>query len=246
MKASDLLGALLSAGQDMANQGKTIASEKLNVPESGAERSAMLGGMGKGALAAGALALLVGTDTGREIGGSALKIGSVAALGGLAFKAYKNWQTQNAAAESTHTDTAPANSAPAANQPPPALSHMSESEIDARSKKLLSAMIAAAKADGHIDAKETEALQSMMDQLGESNELSAFMQSEIAKPLNPQEIAANTDAPGLAAEVYLMSRLVINDENFMEKAYLGELVKSLNLDPALIAQLDAQATSAQA
>ena len=45
-------------------------------------------------LAAGALvAVLLGTGTGRKVTGSALKLGGLAAVAGLAYKAYQNYQT---------------------------------------------------------------------------------------------------------------------------------------------------------
>jgi len=45
-------------------------------------------------LAAGALAgLLLGTGTGRKITGSALKVGGLAAIAGLAYKAYQNYSS---------------------------------------------------------------------------------------------------------------------------------------------------------
>lgn len=231
MNARSLLDTLLSAGQSLAQQGKDIAEDKLNVPEEQGERSAMLNGMGKGALAAGALALLLGTKTGRNVTGGALKVGSLAALGGLAYKAYQKWQDDKGDTDNVATN----------NQAPVALENFSETEVDARSKKLLQAIIAAAKADGHIDDAEREVINSFMDKLGESAELTSFIQGELAKPLNPADIAENTDAPGLAAEVYLMSKIIINDANFMEKAYLGELSKALHLDADLVANLDEQA-----
>ena len=44
-------------------------------------------------LAAGALvAVLLGTGTGRAVTGTALKLGGIAAIGGLAYKAYQNYQ----------------------------------------------------------------------------------------------------------------------------------------------------------
>lgn len=227
MNARSLLESLLSAGQSMASQGKAIAEEKLNVPKAAEERSAMLNGMGKGALAAGALALLLGTKTGRGVTGGALKIGSLAALGGLAYKAYQNWQKD---------DDQSANVAA-----PQALEQLDDNELDSRSQKLLQAIIAAAKADGHIDDAERTVINEFMQKLGESAELSEFIQKELAKPLNPEEIAEKTTAPGLAAEVYLMSKIIINEANFMEKAYLSELAKALNLDSGLVAQLDEQA-----
>lgn len=229
MNARSLLDTLLSAGQSLAQQGKDIATDKLNIPAEGKERNAMLNGMGKGALAAGALALLLGTKTGRGVTGGALKVGSLAALGGLAYKAYQQWQDKD--------DTAQA----IAQSPAPSLQDFTDSEADARSQKLLQAIIAAAKADGHIDDDERQVINEFMQKLGDSAELSAFIQTELDKPLDPAEIAKDTDKAGLAAEVYLMSKIIINEANFMEKAYLGELAKALSLDEGLIAQLDKQA-----
>lgn len=232
MNARNLLDTLLSAGQSMAQQGKDMAEDKLNIPADGNERSAMLNGMGKGALAAGAVALLLGTKTGREVTGGALKIGSVAALGGLAYKAYQHWQGDKTASSSAQ---------PVA---PAALEQLDDNDADKRSKKLLQAIIAAAKADGHIDDNERGVINEFMSKLGNSTELSHFIQAELEKPLDPNEIAVDTDAPGLAAEVYLMSKIIINEANFMEKAYLGELAKALNLEQGLVAQLNRQAQQA--
>src|ERR1044072_6007374 len=49
-------------------------------------------GAGGGALAGGLAAILLGTKTGRNIGGEALKLGGMAAVGALAYKAYQDWQ----------------------------------------------------------------------------------------------------------------------------------------------------------
>lgn len=235
MDARSLLDSLLSAGSSMVQQGQQVAEDKLNVPKDGSERSAMLNGMGKGALAAGALALLLGTKTGRSVGGGALKIGSLAALGGLAYKAYQSWQDGNENSAQTAQTTQAA---------PQSLEHLDNETLNARSLKLLQAIIAAAKADGHIDDEEKQVINEFMQKLGDSAELSQFIQNELEKPLNPAEIAAETDTPGLAAEVYLMSRIIINESNFMEKAYLSELAKELNLADGLVAQLEEQAAQA--
>ncbi len=223
--ANNLLNTLLSAGQSMAQQGQQIVNDKL--PQDQGERSAMLNGMGKGALAAGALSLLLGTKTGRNIGGGALKIGSVAALGGLAYTAYQKWQENNVG-HSTQTAA------------PESLEYQNTGDSSARSLKILQAVIAAAKADGHIDDNERTVINEFVTKIGDSSELTRFIETELNKPLNPTEIAQDTDAPGLAAEVYLMSRMIIDETNFMEKAYLGELANALNLEADLVAQLDAQ------
>lgn len=46
----------------------------------------------KGAVAGTILAALIGTKAGRAIGGTALRLGGLAAIGGLAFNALRSWQ----------------------------------------------------------------------------------------------------------------------------------------------------------
>lgn len=53
-------------------------------------------------LAAGALAaVLLGTGPGRKVGGAAVKLGGLAAIGGLAYKAYQNYQNGKKPDEAT-------------------------------------------------------------------------------------------------------------------------------------------------
>src|SRR5690348_8427118 len=44
------------------------------------------------AVAGGIAALLLGTSTGRSITAGAVKLGGLAGLGGIAYKAFSNWQ----------------------------------------------------------------------------------------------------------------------------------------------------------
>ena len=82
MDARGLLDQLLQAGRELATQGKGMAEKGLGVPAEGPQRDAMLSGLGKGALGAGALGLLLGSKGGRKIAGSALTLGGLAsALG---------------------------------------------------------------------------------------------------------------------------------------------------------------------
>ncbi|MCQ8200290.1 tellurite resistance TerB family protein, partial [Vibrio parahaemolyticus] len=46
--------------------------------------------------------------------------------------------------------------------------------------------------------------------------------------------------PQQASEIYLASLIVAEEQNFMEKAYLQELAKQLQLSPAVTYQLEAQ------
>ena len=223
MDARNLIDSLLSSGRDFAERGRDVAEEKLNIPEAGPERDAMLSGMGKGALAAGALALLLGTRGGRSVAGGAIKLGSLAALGGLAYTAYRNWQQDQPADSST---------AAAAD-----VSNPADDTSDEHSRLVLSAMIAAAKADGHVDEQERRSLQAYIDQIGESSELSAFVEAELNKPLDPGELAARVANQETAAEIYLASLLMVDRGNFMAATYLNELAKSLGLPQDLVDNL---------
>ena len=51
--------------------------------------------------------------------------------------------------------------------------------------------------------------------------------------------------PEIASEMYLASLMVVDDQNFMERAYLDELAKQLRLDPSLKAQLERQLAQPQ-
>jgi uncharacterized membrane protein YebE (DUF533 family) len=100
------------------------------------------------------------------------------------------------------------------------------------------AMIGAAKADGHIDANEQEAIRSELAKVTDSAEDRAWLEAEIARPLDPAAIAAGASTPEMAAEMYLASLLVVDEEAFMERAYLDELARQLKLDPALKQRLE--------
>lgn len=56
---------LATQGRDLASRGVDIAEQRLGLPEEGPERDAALSTLGKGAVAGGVLALLLGTGSGR-------------------------------------------------------------------------------------------------------------------------------------------------------------------------------------
>ena len=55
--------------------------------------------MGAGAALGGLGALILGTGAGRSLAGSAIKLGGLALIGGLAYKALQNYQQGTAAAD---------------------------------------------------------------------------------------------------------------------------------------------------
>ncbi len=230
MDTKSFLDELLKTGKDLASKGQAITEEKLQMPKEGDERDATLDGMKKGAIAAGVLALLLGTGAGRRVTGSALKIGSLAAIGGIGWKAYQNWMAQKQVTNQEIKDIAEdARIIP--------VNELSKEQANKRSEILLKAMIAAAKADGHVNAKEMAGITEQITKLKLDGEVADLIQAEIAKPLDIKEIAAMAENQEMAAEIYLVSAVVTDKENNMEREYLETLARTMELPDALVAQL---------
>lgn len=191
----------------------------------GGDLGTLLKGAGGGALAAGALGLLLGNKSARKMGGKALTYGGLAALGVVAYKAYGNWQAQQANAPQAEPQT---------------LDRLPAPQAELHSQAILKALVGAAKADGHVDARERQLIEGELVKLTSDAELQHWLQAELNKPLDPAEIARAASTPEMAAEMYIASVLMVDEEHFMERAYLEELARQLKLDPALKTELEAQ------
>jgi len=195
-----------------------------------------MGGIGGGAVAGGLAALLMGSKSGRKMAGTALQLGGMAVVGALAYKAYQNWQSGKTVTQSTVPPV------PTTLPPPPADTPFlpaRESEQQSLSRHLLRAMIAAAKSDGHVDAKEQAAIFAEMDKLPLDADDKAFVIDELRKPLDVDAVAGAARTPEEAASIYTASLLAIDVDNPSERAYLGLLAARLNLDDGLVKHLHA-------
>ncbi len=226
MNAQGMLEQLLKSGLSMI-EGKPQA------PGSPAGADAGWGKFGAGAAAGGALGLLLGSKRGREFGGKALKYGSVAALGVLAYKAYGNWQAQQQAQGGTASPVAPRT-----------VDLLPMPEVEQHSRAMLQAMIAAAKADGHLDERERSLVEAELRRVEADPATRRWFEDELRRPLDPAEVARAAGSPEMAAEMYLASLLVADETSFMERAYLDELARQLQLPPGLKAELERQAPAA--
>lgn len=225
MDYREIADLLLQSGQALAKKGQAMAEQKLEIPASGPEREALLGGLGKGAAAGGLLALLLGTGIGRKLTGSTLKLGSLAALGGIAYQAYQKWQSQ-----ATNTAGVP-------------IDQLSGPAVETRSRALLKAVVAAARADGHIDEAERARIERQLGTLTLDPASVEFFKQELQKPLSAKEVAAGADSPATASEIYLVSLAVVDEQSEQERAYLQDLARELNLPLDLVAALEAQANA---
>lgn len=224
MDAKVILENLLETSQKATAKGLEIAEQKMGLPEEGEQRDAMLDGLGKGALAAGAVAILLGTKSGRKLTGTALKVGGVAAVGGLAYQAFNQWQQQNNVTLE-HTGTP--------------INDLVDVEANVRSEAIVKAMINAAKSDGHMDSNEQKLIAAKIESLGLETDITTFLMNELNKPVSVATVVASADSPEAAREIYLASSMVIDLNNAAEREYMESLAAGLKLEADLVKELEA-------
>lgn len=192
----------------------------------------------KNPLATGAIvAVLLGTGAGRALTGSALKLGGLAAIGGLAYTAYKNYQAGKAPGETVATGKEPAIlEAPKDSGFNPEDIEQGEVEF---ALVLVRAMIAAARADGHIDDAERAKIHERLQMSGLNSDATEFIDNELARPVDVDSFvkAAKTDPQKV--ELYTASRVAINPDNRAERGYLDLLAGRLGLKDDLVAHIEA-------
>lgn len=233
MDAKSILDQILGSGKELATRSKDYAESKLGIPPSGEGRDAALSNLGKGAAVGGLLALLLGTKTGRSVTGKAIKYGSLAAVAAVAYKAYQSWQSGQADGAS-------------GSAPPPlpgkAITELSESDSNARGLILLQAMIAAANADGHIDATERSRIESNLHTVDLGPDARQLIECELRNPLSVEQLASKVDSSVAASEVYLLSSLVVDERDPVEQEYLNRLAAALKLPSDLVERLNNAST----
>lgn len=234
MNTRGLLDQLLKSGQDLLQNKASGASGKAPAGKgalggllggSAGGLGGLLSGAGGGALAAGAMGLLLGNKKARKFGGKAVVYGGLAALGVIAYKAYGNWQAQQG--------TAP-------QREPQTIDRLPAQQVEQHSQAILKALVAAAKADGHVDERERTLIEGEFTRLDNDQELQHWLHAELNKPLDPADVARAASTPEMAAEMYIASVMLVDEENFMEKSYLDELARQLKLEPGLKRELENQ------
>jgi uncharacterized membrane protein YebE (DUF533 family) len=232
MNTSDLLEQLLRRGQASGAGNASGAGGLgglLGGLLGGGASGSSAGGLGGGLGGLGGLlgGLLGGGSQGRSGG----NYGALASLGMMAFQAYQAWQRQQPAASQQAVSTIDTLEGPAA---------------QVHSHAILLALIAASKADGEIDDEEQQKISAEISKHDDEPELQQWLEDEVNKPLSAADVAQYATEPGIAAEVYLASVLVVDDQQEAERAYLDELAAALGLEPQLQAYLEQQAKESAA
>ena len=189
--------------------------------DSNTQRTAVTGAAG---LAAG---MLLGGGGLGKLAGGAMKAGAVAAVGGLAYKAWQNYQQNQPGTQQGQQ--------PSQDAFIPAPTDTQATEELGRT--LVRAMIAAAKADGRIDGDEKEAIFTKLEGMTLSAEEKAWVFDELSTPLDINAVVARADTPEHAMEIYAASLVAITADTATERAYLDTLAGKLKLDAGIVAEI---------
>lgn len=225
--AQEMLEQIMSAGKELAAEGKVKTAgvtkkskelaakgedflvDKLGIEDTEVGRAALRKGAAVGA-GAGALALLLGSRSGRKLA----VMGGLAGLGTLAYKAYQK------------------NGGKMPKSMNEAVGLLKGPKADARAQALIAAMVAAAKADGEISNAELALIKAH-----NSTDAEALKTALSAEP-DAKAIAAMADSDQGAREIYAVSCRVASGLSPSERDYLDALAMALRLDPELAARIE--------
>lgn len=193
-----------------------------------------------GGMAGGVAGNMLTSKSGRKLGKKALKLGGIAAVGALAYTAYKRYGgSQDAMPDETSNTSVPEL------MPAPAGSAFMPEENDHAANEalgltLVRAMIAVARADGRLDAQESQAIFQKIESLEMDSESRNLLVQEMGHPVDVDAIVNSATSPEVAAEIYLASLLAVDVDTDAEKAYLSMLAARLQLPSELVTELENQ------
>lgn len=182
-----------------------------------------------------------------KLTGNLVKLGGLAVIGGLAYRAYQKHQSGAAASAQSASPTqalaasieagGDAATGTALDVPETSQFHpVSQTEDDAL--LFLRTMVAAAVSDGQIDEAERSRIVKGMTEAGIDPQASRWLEREMASPADVEELAAGVNDPEKAAQVYAAARIAIDPDTIQEREFLHQLAEALDLDPATRAQID--------
>jgi uncharacterized membrane protein YebE (DUF533 family) len=190
-----------------------------------------------GATIAGLAGILLGTGPGRSLASKTAKLGGLAVIGGLAYKALQNFRAGKPPLDfGDEVEPAPAESP---------FGDTSDQDHDQQTALLMvRAMIAAASADGVVDDAERDQIVGSLEKSGLDVAAAKFLDEEFAKPMSVNALVESVTTPEIATQVYSAARLAINPDNPAEQQFLEQLAAGLELEPGLVDHIDAATKNA--
>jgi uncharacterized membrane protein YebE (DUF533 family) len=200
------------------------------------------GGIGSGlagGVAGGALVSALTSKSGRKAAKSVAQIGGLAAVGALAWNAYKKYQGNTSASapqEMVPGPQHPQEPVPATavwqRLPQEQFDTLAAPESNSQGLLVLRTMISAAMADGHLGPEEQKYIFKQLDHLDPQERSLLF--DELRNPLSCGELAAQASDPVVAIEMYTAAALTLDMNCLMAKEFMAQLARGLNLPDALI------------
>ena len=193
-----------------------------------------------GGLAGGLASSVLTSKKGRKLGTKALKLGGIAALGAMAYGAFQKYNSNQ---PNRQRPAAPVEEVPL--QPAPEDSPFLPAQNDSAGMQhlrliLVRAMIAAARADGTLDAQESQAIFQRIESLGLPAEERDQLVQELGRPVDIDAIVQSATSQEIAAEIYLVSLMAIDVDTVEEQSYLAMLAARMGLPRELVQELHAQ------
>jgi uncharacterized membrane protein YebE (DUF533 family) len=225
--ATGASGALRDALQNATgkNPDEILAQLQQMLKDNPLAAGGALGGLG---------GILLGTRTGRSVIGGAAKLGALALISGLAYKAYQNYQQ----GKPVISGAVPLEAAP----------NGSGFEATAATNEdaalYIQTMIAAAAADGRLDADEQARIMGGLAQAGAGSEAEQFLADTFNRPPTVAQIADVVSSPEQAVQVYTAARIAVDPDTAGEKQFLAGLAQALGIDAKLAQHIDATARNA--
>lgn len=207
--ARTILERLLTEGRSLARQAEDTAAQRLNVGDDPASRQKLRQTGLAGGAALGVAAMLLGSRRRNSFSRNALLLGGLGALGKIAMDA---WSKQGGA-----------HALPSER----AIGQLGDSDAEERARTILFAMVAAAKADGHIDEEERSAIEAEMEDAPDA--VRALVDEALRAPAEPETIAARVTGGQEKREVYAASALLCGRDHPMEVDYLDRLARAMGL-----------------
>ena len=245
----DLFGELTGRGNE---RGRSVAPDGSYIARSGTQNEGGYGDIldqfkglvrnnrtAAGAIIGGLGGLLLGTRTGRSLLGRAARLGGLALIGTLAYKAFKNHQQGSGRAASDETGRR----FDVPDLPPSGSGFEEEALTNEDAALFIRTMVAAAAADGHIDRQEQQKILGHLEEAGLEDEAMEFLAREFNNPASIEDIVASVRNPEQAAKVYTAARIAIEPDTREEQQFLSYLSEQLELDSTMAAYIDAEASA---
>lgn len=194
-------------------QGKDLGQDAIEKIKT--DRNAQIAAGAGGALL---LAALLGSKGGRKLVGTTAKAGVVAGLGALAYKAWQDRQGNTGASDAA-ADTVKS------------LGFVTEDDLTPDfAEAMVRTMVAAAWADGMLDADERTAIDDALEKAGSDAAARRLLTNEEPEDETLTKIAAAAQTPNHAAQLYTAACIVTGTPNAAESDFLSRLAGILGIE----------------